>query len=149
MTQGDSMHMKTKFQCVDGLMTQIKNSEMNYAIYVGIIFYPIKKNKTESFILCILYGNLVHFDQKWTHSPAKPLWLGLVGIKIALFDAGMQTCGEIWPGLRDTSSPVLLYIYKAANATVTLGLSHPGLCFHDTSTTNYSRGVLVKWSAVD
>lgn len=56
------------------------------------------------------YGNPVHFDQKWTHSPAQPQWVGLVGIKIAPFSAGMQTCGEIWPGSRDSSSPAFLYV---------------------------------------
>lgn len=56
------------------------------------------------------YGSPVHFDQKWTSSPAQPQWVGLVGIKIAPFSAGMQTCGEIWPGPRDSSSPAFLYV---------------------------------------
>lgn len=41
----------------------------------------------------------------------------------------MQTCGEIWPCSRDSSSPTFLYVNKAATATVTLGLTHPGAAF--------------------
>lgn len=131
-----------RFQSAYGPTTQIQNSN----------WLKTKSIKVWSaFLLCIPYGNPVHFDQKWTHtgSPAEPEWLGLVGIEIALFNAGMQTCGEIWPGLRESSSPASLYVNKAATARVTTGLIHPGPRFHDTCTTNWSRGVSVKWWPVD
>lgn len=49
---------------------------------------------------------------------------------------------------RETHHPAqrlyALCVNKAAAATVTFGLSHPGQCFHDTCTMNYSRDVIVK-----
>lgn len=33
----------------------------------------------------------------------------------------MQTCGEVWPGPQDSSSPASLYVSEAAALTVTLG----------------------------